>query len=66
MLLKIGLSQETGRGWLSLSLMRFQLHPNSGCHGGWISPYILLGLVGAKLSPPWKEETPANKEEFYS
>lgn len=66
MLLKIGLLQETGSGWLSLLLMKFQLHPVSGCHGGRISPYVPTGLVGAKLCSPWKEQTPANKQEFYS
>lgn len=66
MLLKIVLLQETGRGWLSLLLMKFQLHPNSGCPGDWISPYVPMGLAGAKFSPPWKEQTPADKQEFYS
>lgn len=66
MLLKFWLLQEAGRGCLSLLLMKFQLYPNSGCHEGWISPYVPMGQVGAKLFPPWKEQTSANKREFYS
>lgn len=33
---------------------------------GHIAPYVTTGLAGANPSPPWKEQTPADEQDFYS